>query len=279
MTVQTPTLEQTRNAWESIAPGFDEFMTPQTIRYGEEALGGLDIGPGTRFLDVAAGSGALSIPAARRGAQVVAADIAPTMIERLTARARTEGLANIEGRVMDCHALDFPDDVFDVAASQNGVTMSPNVAAGVAEMVRVTKRGGTVLVVAFGPLAKAEFVGFFLAAVKAALPDFTGGLPMDPPPPPFQLADPDAFRRKLTAAGLADATVDTTTWDMPAESAAHLWNEVTSGHPMVAQLVATLSEAQRRDVLGVLDGTLRERSGGQPGAVLHAEVNIGTGTK
>jgi len=40
-----------------------------------------------RLLDVAAGSGALAIPAARRGARVVATDISPAMIERLTARA------------------------------------------------------------------------------------------------------------------------------------------------------------------------------------------------
>jgi 2-polyprenyl-3-methyl-5-hydroxy-6-metoxy-1,4-benzoquinol methylase len=45
-----------------------------------------------RFLDVAAGSGALSIPAARLGAQVLATDQSPVMLELLSARAREEGL-------------------------------------------------------------------------------------------------------------------------------------------------------------------------------------------
>ncbi len=277
MTNRAPTREQLRDAWETIAPGFDEHVTPLSIRLGEDVLRGLDVGPGTRFLDVAAGSGALSIPAARRGADVVATDIAPTMIERLTARARAEGLSNIEGTVMDVRALDFADGVFDVAASQNGVTMLP-LDAGLAEMVRVTRSGGTVLVVAFGDIRKAEFLGLFLSAVKAAVPGFTGP-PMDPPPPPFQLADPDVFRAKLTTAGLADVAVHTITWDMPVDSATHLWSEVVSSNPIGAALVAGLTEPQRSDVLAVLDGILRERSGGNPGAVLHAEVNVGTGTK
>jgi ubiquinone/menaquinone biosynthesis C-methylase UbiE len=279
MSRQIITRDDVRNAWEAIAPGFDEVITPISIRHGESALDRLDMGPGTRFLDVAAGSGALSIPAGRRGARVVAIDIAPTMIERLTARARAEGLVNVGGRVMDFHALDLPDKHFDVTASQNGVTMSPDLAAGLAEMVRVTKPGGTVLVVAFGALRKAEFLAFFVGAVRAAVPGFTGGLPTDPPPPPFQLADPQKFGDTLAAVGLTQVAVDTVTWDMPVGSAAHLWDQVTSSNPIGTRLAAGLSDGQRADVATVLDGMLRERSGGPPGAVLHAEINIGTGTR
>lgn len=274
---QTPTREQIRNAWESLAPGYDEFMTPENLRHGEDVLRPLALRPGARFLDMAAGSGALSIPAARRGVEVVATDIAPTMLERLIARARAEGLSNVEARVMDGRALTFADDTFDVSASQHGVTMLPDLDAGLTEMVRVTKPGGTVLVVAFGALRKAEFIGFLLGALQVAVPGFTGP-PMTPPPLPFQLADPEVFRGKLTAAGLTGVVVDTITWDMPVDSATHLWNEVTSSNPVGAELVAPLTEAQRADVLHVLDGMLRERSG-RPGAVLHAEINIGTGTK
>lgn len=276
MTTHAPTTEQIRDGWDAIAPGFDELITPDSIRHGEEALRRLDIRPGTRFLDVGAGSGALSIPAVRRGAEVVAIDIAPAMIERLTARTRAEGLAGVEGRVMDTRALDFAADTFDVTASQNGVTMLPDLEAGLAEMVRVTKPGGTVLVVAFGALRKAEFIGFFMGAVKAAAPDLAG--PPTDPQPPFQLADPDVMRDRLTAAGLTDVAVGTTTWDMRLDSATHLWNAVTSSNPIGAQLAGGLTDVQRGDVLGVLDGILRERSGGEPGAVLHAEVNVGVGT-
>lgn len=67
-------------------------------------------------------------------------------------------------------------------------------------MVRVTRRGGTVLVEAFGPLPHVEFLSTFVAAVGAAVPGF-GSPPPSPPPPPFQLADPDVVVRTLAAAG------------------------------------------------------------------------------
>jgi SAM-dependent methyltransferase len=278
MTTQAPTLAQTRDAWDAIAPGFDALITQENMRHGEDILGRLDIRPGTRFLDVAAGSGALSIPAARRGAEVTAVDLAPTMIECLTARARAEGLSNLEGRVMDGHALDLPDGSFDVSASQHGVSLFPDLSGGLAELVRVTRAGGTVLVVAFGAVAKAEFLGLFVGAVTATVPGFAGP-PMDPPPLPFQLADPDRFRRSLAAAGLSSVSVDPISWDMAFRSGAHLWDSVTSSNPIGAQLVAGLTEAQADEARQVLDGMLRERSGGGPGAVLHAEVNVGVGTK
>ena len=91
--------EQTRAAWDKIAPGYDEFVTATHMELGSEGLRRAELRPGMRFLDVAAGSGALSIPAARLGAQVLATDQSPVMLERLSARARNEGL-DVETRVM-----------------------------------------------------------------------------------------------------------------------------------------------------------------------------------
>lgn len=275
---QAPTQEQIRGAWDSLAPAFDENMTPRNINFAQDILAGTGVRPGTRLLDVAAGSGAISIPAARMGAEVVATDISPAMIERLLARARAEGLSTITAQVMAGQSLAFADDTFDISASQHGVSLFPDVGAGLAEMARVTKRGGKVLVIGFGAVQKAEFLGFFIRAAQAAVPGFTP-LPMDPPPLPFQLANPDVMRQRLDGAGLADVTVRTTTWDLEFESpTAHL-NMLASGHPIGAQLTGSLTEQQRTEVLQVLDGMFRERSGGRPGAVLHTEITIGTGTK
>src|SRR5215208_4519116 len=85
-------LEQTRAAWNSIALGYDEFVTPTHMWLANEGLRRAGLRAGMRMLDVAAGSGALSIPAARLGARVLSTDIAPVMLERLAARARSEGL-------------------------------------------------------------------------------------------------------------------------------------------------------------------------------------------
>src|ERR671910_646834 len=99
-------LEQTRAAWDEIAAGYDEFLTPSHAALGGDALRRAGLRPGMRFLDVAAGSGALSLLAARLGAQVLSTDVSPLMLERLEARAREERL-DLETRVMDGHALEL----------------------------------------------------------------------------------------------------------------------------------------------------------------------------
>lgn len=275
MSLQAPTTEQIRDGWNDIAAGFDEVVTPASMRLGEEALQRIDLRPGTRLLDVAAGSGALSIPAARAGADVLAVDLAPTMIDRLMERARTEGLTNLEGRVMDGQALDLDDGLFDVTASVNGVSLFPDLQAGLREMVRVTRPGGRVLVVAFGPPDRAEFVGFFLGALRATAP---GSVP-PPAPLPFQVADPAVLRRRLEAAGLDEVRVETHTWHLHLRSAEHLWDLATHSHPLGAELSAGLTDEQAAEAKRVLGGMLRERSGGGPGGVLTAAVNLGTGTR
>lgn len=127
-----PTPEQIRAGWDGIVAGFDEHLTPLNIIHGEQVLCGAGLTDGMRFLDVAAGSGALAVPAARAGAQVVATDISPAMIGRLTARAQQEGLANIDARVMDGHSLQLDDDSFDLAASQDGASLFPTPIVGCA---------------------------------------------------------------------------------------------------------------------------------------------------
>jgi ubiquinone/menaquinone biosynthesis C-methylase UbiE len=57
--------EQTRAAWEEIADGYDDYVTPTHLAIAERGLRHVGAGPGMRLLDVAAGSGALAITAAR----------------------------------------------------------------------------------------------------------------------------------------------------------------------------------------------------------------------
>ena len=165
--------EQTRAAWDTIAPGYDKTNTPTQIWLGNESLRRADHRPGLRFLDVAAGSGALSIPAARLGARVLAVDQSPVMLDLLEARARREGLT-IETRVMDGHALELDDDSVDVAGSQFGVMLFPDMPRGIGEMARVVKPGGHVLMTVYGDPHEIEFFGFLVAAIQVARPDFDG---------------------------------------------------------------------------------------------------------
>jgi ubiquinone/menaquinone biosynthesis C-methylase UbiE len=209
---------------------------------------------------------------------VLATDWSPAMIERFGARVREEGLSKAEGRVMDCHALDLPDDNFDVTGSQFGVMLVPDQPRALREMVRVTKPGGRVLVIAYGSPEKFEALQFFIGALKAVAPEFPG-LPDDPPPLEFQVADPDVFRQRLTDAGLKDVRVERTAERPVFTSGQEMWEWVLYGNPIPGMLVADLSEDQRTRLRQVLDGMLRERAGANGRAVLTNAVNIGIGTK
>lgn len=270
--------KQTQSAWEAIARGYDEFVTPTHMWLGREALTRAGIAPGLRFLDVAAGSGALSIPAARLGAQVVATDLSPTMVERLGARVREEGLHGVDTCVMDGHALELEDDTFDMAGSQYGVMLFPDLPRALHEMVRVTRPGGRVFLVVYGAPTQVEFLGFFMGAIQATVPGFTG-IPLDPPPLPFQVADPELLRAALSDAGLKDIRVDTVVQEMEFHSGKHMWDWVTNSNPLATMLTGDLTGQQQAAVQKELDGMLRERSGGKGAAVLTDPNHIGIGTK
>lgn len=277
MTTDTLGPAQAREAWDAIANDFDRRATPHTLAFAERALSRVELGRGVRVLDVASGSGGLSVPAARRGADVLALDISPTMVDLLRARARVQGLSTLQAEVADCQTLAFDDGVFDVVVSMNGVSLFPDIPGGLREMVRVTRRGGQVLVVVFGPLPQAEFIALPLAAMQATAPG-AAPPPGGPPMPPFRLSDPAVLQRSLQDAGLSGIRVDTVAWTMAVDSAEHLLELLLASNPIARQLTARLSDEQLRQVRQVLDGMLRERSGGAPGAVLTCQMHVGTGT-
>jgi ubiquinone/menaquinone biosynthesis C-methylase UbiE len=265
-------------AWGAIAEGYDRYVAPQEVDLANEALRLVGLEPGERFLDVAAGTGGLSLPAARLGAQVLATDWSPAMIERFQARVRGEGLSNAKWHVADCHALDLEDDSFDVTGSQFGVMLVPDQPRALREMVRVTKPCGRVLVIAYGSPAELEFLRFFIGALVAVAPGFPG-LPDDPPPLEFQVADPDVLHRRLTDAGLKDVRVERSAERPTFASGQEMWDWVLYGNPIPGMLVEDLSEDERARLRQVLDGMLRERAGAEGRAVLSNAVNIAIGTK
>ncbi|HEX2804551.1 MAG TPA: class I SAM-dependent methyltransferase [Kineosporiaceae bacterium] len=236
--------------------------------------------PDEKFLDVAAGPGGLGLAAARLGATVLATDWAPQMVAQFESRVRSEGLTDASARVMDAHALDLEDDRFDVTGSQFGVMLVPDQALALREMVRVTKPGGRVLLVAYGSPVEFEALQFFIPALQTVAPDFEG-LP-DPPPLEFQVCDPDALRGRLVAAGLRDVEVDTTQQErLELSTGQEIWDWMFFSNPITSVILddVGVSEADRARMRAVLDEMIRERAGDAGVAVLTAPLNIGWGRK
>lgn len=275
----TPGQQDSLSGWDRIAPGYDEFVTPSHMWLANEGLRRAGLRSGMRFLDVAAGSGALGIPAARAGAEVTAVDRSEAMLECLRARARKEGL-EVETRVMDGHALDLDDEAFDMAGSQFGVMLFPDMPRGIREMVRVTRPGGRVVLLAYGAPDEMEFLGFFTRALQAVRPDFHG-LPTDPPPLPLQLQDPERLREEFVAAGLHDVRVETVTETMEFATGQGLWDWLVSSNPIVESVLDDLglTDDETDVVRQTLESLVDDRAGADGTARLTSPVHIGIGTR
>ncbi|WP_265519731.1 alpha/beta fold hydrolase [Nitratireductor luteus] len=278
-TTAPDTTPDTHEAWDRIAVGYDKTNTETQMWLAGEALMYAKLQPGMQFLDVACGSGALAVPAARIGAEVFAVDQSPAMLQLLRDRAQKEALA-IDTSVMDGHALQLEDDSFDMAGSQFGVMLFPDMPRGIREMARVVRPGGTVLVIAYGDPHEIDFLRYLVGAVQSVRPDFEGP-PMDPPPLPFQLSDPERLRAELEAVGLKKVSVETINERTAFNSGEELWNWIVWSNPIVEEVLGELSlnQAARDAIRDALDKMVQEQAddGGQ--AYLTNPVNIGIGKK
>ncbi|MGY1602082.1 class I SAM-dependent methyltransferase [Geodermatophilus sp. SYSU D00815] len=125
---------------------------------------------GTTVLDVAAGTGNASLPAAERGARVTASDLTPELLEAGRHRAEAAGL-ELEWRPADAEHLPFEDASFDVVMSSIGVMFAPHHQAAADELVRVCRPGGRIGLLCWTPEGQ---IGALFRAMK----------PFAPPPPP-----------------------------------------------------------------------------------------------
>ena len=124
---------QVRAMFDRIARVYDRMNSVMTAgmhhRWRERAVDLARVGPGSRALDVATGTGDLAVELARRGAEVTGLDFAPAMLE--IAREKAPGLTFEEG---DALALDHPDGSFDAVTVGFGARNFGDLDRGLAEM-------------------------------------------------------------------------------------------------------------------------------------------------
>jgi ubiquinone/menaquinone biosynthesis C-methylase UbiE len=141
MPVNPDLQEQGRRVWG--AGNWDE-VADYVGQVGEPLLDAIGLEPGMRLLDIGAGSGgSVAIPAARRGADVVASDLVSAHFEAGRRRAADAGV-EIEWVEADALDLPFEDGSFDRVTSTFGHMFAPDHALAASEMARVCKPGGVI---------------------------------------------------------------------------------------------------------------------------------------
>jgi demethylmenaquinone methyltransferase/2-methoxy-6-polyprenyl-1,4-benzoquinol methylase len=173
-------------------------------RWRERAAELAGVGPGSTALDVATGTGDLAVALARRGAEVTGMDFAPAMLE--LARKKAPGLHFEEGDALN---LAYADGSFDAAAVGFGARNFADLDRGLAEMARVVRPGGHVVVLEITTPQKPPLSWFFRAWFDHAVPAL-GRLAGDPdaytylPSSVRRFPGPEELGGRMAAAGLRD---------------------------------------------------------------------------
>jgi demethylmenaquinone methyltransferase / 2-methoxy-6-polyprenyl-1,4-benzoquinol methylase len=176
-------------------------------RWRERAADLARLKPGSRALDVATGTGDLAVELARRvapGGEVIGSDFSEGMLER--ARTKAPELTWEWGNALE---LPYPDDSFDAATVGFGARNFADLDRGLAEMARVVRPGGRVVVLEITTPAKPPLSTFFSVWFDRVVP-LVGRLAADPeaytylPQSVKRFPSPPDLAAAMTRAGLRD---------------------------------------------------------------------------
>jgi 2-polyprenyl-3-methyl-5-hydroxy-6-metoxy-1,4-benzoquinol methylase len=162
-----PATERVRATWAAgdfgrIATGYERGAAEFVTRLGLES--------GERVLDVACGTGNLSIPAARTGATVIGLDIVSNLIAQARVRAASERLS-IGFDIGDAERLPYRSEGFDTVITMFGAMFAARPERAAAELLRVTRPGGRIAMANWTPTG---FIGEMLKTMLRYVPAPTG---------------------------------------------------------------------------------------------------------
>jgi demethylmenaquinone methyltransferase/2-methoxy-6-polyprenyl-1,4-benzoquinol methylase len=199
---------QVEAMFDRIASVYDVMNSVMTAgmhqRWRERAVDVARIAPGARALDVATGTGDLAIALGERGAQVVGIDFAEKMLE--IARVKAPG---IDFRTGNALALEFADDEFDAATVGFGARNFDDLDRGIAEMARVVRPGGRVVILEITTPQKPPLSSFFNVWFDHLVP-LIGRVAGDPdayeylPNSVKRFPEPRDLGARMAAAGMTD---------------------------------------------------------------------------
>ena len=190
-----------------------------------------------RWLEVACGTGELGRRAARRGAEVIGVDIAPSLIETARRHASEAGLA-IDFRVGDAEALDFDDASFDVVTSTFGVMFAPDQRRAAGELARVTRPGGRLGLATWTPDGGVGTMFKMMAPFQPPMPEGAGA--------PLDWGRPEYVEELLGDA--FELAFDERVTTVEFASAEEYWQEFSANFGPMKTLLAMLHH-DRRDEL------------------------------
>ena len=272
--MSTLSTDQVSANWSVIASAYEEAFEGLSSQFAAEVLKLLNLKPGERVVDVAAGTGAFSLLAARAGAEVLATDFAPGMVAWLRERIAAERLSSISAEEMDGQALAVADGSFDASVSVLGLIFFPDIAKGIAELRRVLRPAGRVGIVCWNKPEELDLMTLVVRSIKKIVPEFQ--LP-SAPPTWARLYGADLLSNQLQKAGFQQVEVTTVTGTLRIESPQTFWSNFTSSAPPLAYLFNHLGP-ERTAAVGREYMALLQAKSLDAVPTLRVEACIGIGT-
>mgnify|MGYP002622736248 FL=1 len=192
-----------RYGWDKAADVYERHWSAQLLPAQELLLRMADLQPGERVLDVAAGTGLATFPAAAAvgpSGEVVGTDISTRMVEAAALEAERRGLDHVRFVRTDAEALEVDGGPFDAALCALGLMYVPDPVAALARMREVTRPGGRVASAVWGARARCGWAEIF--------PIVDSRVESDVCPMFFALGTGDALRAAYEQAGMPDAVVE-----------------------------------------------------------------------
>jgi SAM-dependent methyltransferase len=217
---------------------FAGYLEPGALAW----LARLEVGPGTRMLDVGCGAGQTAIPAARAGADVTGVDIAANLIAHARERAAREGLrAHFDEG--DAEQLPYPDASFNLVISMFGAMFAPRPDLVAAELLRVCRPGGRIAMANWTPQSHVAQQFKIIGSYAPPSPLMVS---------PLKWGDEDTVRERLSG-GTSALTLRRLTYPMqypfpPAEVADFFLTYFGPAVRALAALEGDAKDALRRDL-------------------------------
>lgn len=195
-----PIRTRARSTYDAAADRYDDAALGFWSRSGERTIERLGLTPGMTVLDLACGSGASTLPAARRvgpTGRVIGIDLSERMLEMGRQKARFAQLDQIEFRQGDMTRTGFPDASFDAVVCVFGVSFAPDMEALVADLWRMVRPGGQLAITSWGPRLWAPMYDAWRDAVRRERNDLAADFY-----PWHRITTPTAVVGLLTDAGV-----------------------------------------------------------------------------
>ena len=187
-----------RSGWDRASSCYERYWGAQVRPAAEAVLAVAALQPGERVVDVACGTGLVTLRAAMQvqpHGRVLATDLAPKMIAVVEQRAHDAGLANVDVDPVGAESLGRGCE-FDAALCSLGLMYVPEPAAALAEMHRAVRPGGRVVVSVWGERRNCGWAAIF--------PIVDARVSSDVCPMFFALGAPGALRGAVERAGFVD---------------------------------------------------------------------------